>query len=248
MRRSGRPTSRAPCQRGASASMPRSRPPVSGTAGSSAVGLSPCDQVRSGPRPRPADLLRQRPGRGLWALVAPARSDVDAAPCIGEPPGHSHTRPHRTAPPVERKRRAPGPDDTPCTPSGPHQTCSGPVTAGTPVRPPRGSFVGCNRAARDRSERGPSGLARAAATLNTPGTRTNGPCLASTRRSSVSFTACSFRDGRRTRPRVSTSGRLRHRCRGLTVAVRVQLDRLPLVIATDLANGAPIATQDDISA
>ena len=64
----------------------------------------------------------------------------------------------KAAPPARTKRRALGPDDTPCAPSGQDQTCPVPVAAGTPVRPPRGSFVRPNRAARDRPERGgPSG-------------------------------------------------------------------------------------------
>ena len=95
----------------------------------------PCDQVRSGPRPRPADLLRQRSGRGLWAVIAPG-------PAHGAPRRHCarHRRTTTTPsqptapprPPLERKRRALGPDDTPCTPSGHDQTCPGSVTVGNP--------------------------------------------------------------------------------------------------------------------
>jgi hypothetical protein len=149
MRHSGRPTSGAPCQRGPLANMPRSRPPVLRDRRNRArLVFPPCDQVRSGPRPRPADLLRQRLGRGLRAVVGPGsvgrrrraehrRTHEDTAP------------PERNAerPPLERRRRALGPDRTPCLPSGLDQPSRGPVTAGTPVRPPGGSFLRPDRAA-----------------------------------------------------------------------------------------------------
>ncbi len=131
--------------------MPRSRPPVSGTGGSSAVGLSPL---------RPGALGSQTPAR-RFAEAAIGSGSVGSRRfgSVGRRRRAMHRRttraPERTAPrpPLERSGGRSAPDDTPCTPSGHDQTCPGPVTVGTPVRPPRGSFVRSNRAARDPSYR-----------------------------------------------------------------------------------------------
>ena len=145
----------------------------------------PCDQVRSGPRPRPADLQRQRSGRGLRAVVARlGRTSTPRARHRRTTMATSHPT-TKAAPPARTKRRALGPDDTPCAPSGQDQTCPVPVAAGTPVRPPRGSFVRPNRAARDRPERGglPGGRMTTLNSLWTP-RRTLSPRRGHTPRSS----------------------------------------------------------------
>ena len=127
------PHVRTPCQRGASANMPRSRPLSPGPEDRARLVCPPCDQVRSGPRPRPADVLRQRSGRGLWASRSGSGARRTSTPRhASENHEGTATRAHSTAPPARTKRRALGPDDTPCTPSGHDQTCPGPVTVGNP--------------------------------------------------------------------------------------------------------------------
>ena len=134
---------------------PRSRPPVSGTAGSSADGLSPL---------RPGALGSQTPTR-RFAEAAIGSGSVGSRHCgsVGRRRRARHRRtttatvaPERTAlrPPLERSGGRLSRTTPPARRPGQAQTCPGPVTAGTPVRPLRRSFVRSNRAASDRPERG----------------------------------------------------------------------------------------------
>ena len=93
-------------------------PPVSGTAGSSAAGLSPL---------RPGALGSQTPTR----RCAEAATGSGSVGCR-RTTRHRHPSAQHRAPRSKRRRGALGPDDTPCAPSGHDQTCPGPVTAGNP--------------------------------------------------------------------------------------------------------------------
>ena len=148
-------------------------PPVSGTAGSSAAGLSPL---------RPGALGSQTPTRRC-AEAATGSGSVGCrrtgsvrrrpGPNIREPPRHRHPSAQHRAP---RSKRSGGRSARTTPPARrPDTTKPAPDRSprGTPVRPPRGSLVRPNHAAHDRSA--PDTREAGVAILNSLRTTTTNP-------------------------------------------------------------------------